>query len=105
MNNKLYISNLNYKATWEEIKEFFSQYGEVEFVKLLFDRETKRPRGNGFVTFINAEDAAKALEQGNGVEFQGRAISIAYAKPREEKADGGYSNSDGGNDYQAEPGE
>lgn len=96
-NNKLYVSNLNYRASWQDLKEFFSQYGEVEFVKLLFDRNTKRPRGNGFVTFINVEDAAKALEEANGQEFMGRELSLAYAKPREEGATG--------DEPMAEPGE
>lgn len=83
--DKLYISNLNYRASWQDVKEFFGQYGEVAFVKLLMDRDTNRPRGNGFVTFESPEAAAKALEEANGVEFMGREVSVAYARPREEK--------------------
>ena len=70
---------------WPELKEFFSQWGEVEYTSVALDRETKRSRWFGFVTFVNAEDAARAKEEANEQELQGRPIYIDFAKAREDK--------------------
>ena len=61
--NKLFIGNLDSRVKWFHLKEFFSQYGEVSYTKVVFDRETKRSRGFGFIVFANEEDAANALDK------------------------------------------
>lgn len=66
------------------MKEFFWQWGEVEYASVSLDRETRKSRWFGFVTFINAEDAAKAKEEANEQELEWRPIYIDFAKAREE---------------------
>ena len=83
-NNKLFVGNLHWHVRWPELKEFFSQWGEVEYASVSLDRETKRSRWFGFVTFVNAEDAAKAKEEANEQELQGRPIYIDFAKARDD---------------------
>jgi RNA recognition motif-containing protein len=76
---------MNYRTTQEEINTLFSQYGEVESVKLISDRETGRAKGFGFVTMNNDDEAKKAIEELNEKEFEGRTLRINEAKPREER--------------------
>ena len=83
-NNKLFIWNLHWDVRWQDLKEYFSQYGEVAYASVSLDRETKRSRGFGFVTFVNAEDAQNAYEQANEVEFKGRQLYLDWARAREE---------------------
>ncbi len=80
MNRKLYIGNLDFGITEDELRELFSQHGEVQDVKLVTDRETGRPRGFGFVTMATADDASKAMEELNGQSVRGRNISIDLAR-------------------------
>lgn len=82
---QIYVGNMNYRTTAEDINKLFSQYGEVESVKLVSDRETGRAKGFGFVTMNNDSDAKEAIEALNDKEFDGRTLRINEAKPREEK--------------------
>ena len=79
---KLYVGNLPYSATEEGIETLFSQYGELESVTLIKDRDTGRAKGFGFVEFVNQADAEKALEL-DGKDFEGRTLKVNMAKQRE----------------------
>jgi RNA recognition motif-containing protein len=88
MNKRIYVGNLPYTANEDELRELFSQYGEVVSVSLVTDRETGRPRGFGFVEMPAdaADDAISALD---GKDMGGRALRINEARPREPRRDGG----------------
>ncbi|MDQ2973742.1 MAG: RNA-binding protein [bacterium] len=83
MNAKLYISNLSYNLTEDELKEALSQYGEVTSVRIITDRETNRSRGFGFAEFANGDDAKAAMEGLNGQELSGRELRIAEAREKD----------------------
>ncbi|MDR1146294.1 MAG: RNA-binding protein [Verrucomicrobiales bacterium] len=80
----IFVGNLPFKATEEEIEQLFAAHGTVHSVKLLTDRETGRPRGFGFVEMDDAE-AANAVAALDGKDFQGRPLRINEARPREER--------------------
>src|SRR5437588_3720019 len=91
MATKLYVGNLSFKTTGDDLREYFSQAGEVESASVIEDRETGRSRGFGFVEMATAEGAAAAIEQFNGKEFGGRTLTVNEARPRAERgAGGGY---------------
>ncbi len=80
----IFIANLNYKVPSEKLQEIFGEYGEVSSAKIIFDRETKRSKGFGFVEMPNDDDALRAIEDLNGVEIDGRQIVVKQANEREE---------------------
>ena len=80
--NKLFVGNLDRHLRWQELKDFFGQWGEVTYAKIMLDRETNRSRGFGFVVFANDEDAAKAKEEAEGQELEGRELHVDFAKAR-----------------------
>lgn len=84
----IYVGNLSYDATEEELKTLFAQYGEVESVKLVTDRETGKPRGFGFVQ-MEDKGALAAIEALNGKELGGRNLRINEARERSERPSGG----------------
>ena len=86
MANKLYVGNLPYSMTNEEMQQTFSQAGAVVEAVVMMDRDTGRSRGFGFVTMASQEDANKAIEMFNGKDMGGRAIVVNEARPREERA-------------------
>ena len=92
---KIYVGNLPYTATEDEIRELFEQYGGVESVILINDRETGRPRGFGFVE-MGESDADAAIEALNGVRFGGRSLTINEARPRSRNFSGGGGGGRGG---------
>ncbi|WP_104749049.1 RNA recognition motif domain-containing protein [Helicobacter cynogastricus] len=77
----IYVGNLVYSATEQEVEELFSQFGVVRSVKLIQDRETKRPKGFGFVEMEDA-DALKAISALDNTDFMGRTIRVTEANPR-----------------------
>ena len=85
MNKKLYVGNLNYEVTEEDLRQLFSSSGEVVDVKIITDRDTGRPRGFAFVTMASADDASKAIEALHGQGFHGRnlTVNLAREEPRE----------------------
>jgi RNA recognition motif-containing protein len=85
MDNKLYIGNLPYTATEEEVRNYFSQAGNVTSVALITDRATGRAKGFGFVEMATAEEAQKAISMFHGQDFMGRALTVNVARPREER--------------------
>jgi RNA recognition motif-containing protein len=91
MNNKLYVGNLSFDSTENELRDTFAPHGTVTDTCLIMDRMTNRPRGFGFVTMSTDEEAQKAMEALNGKDMGGRALTVNIAKPREERAPGSGS--------------
>ena len=88
MNNKLYVGNLSFQTSENELMDAFSEHGTVLEANLITDRDTGRPRGFGFVTMSAEEEAQKAVEALNGVELGGRQLTVNVAKPREDRSGG-----------------
>ena len=82
---RIYVGNLNYKATEQELRELFLSYGSVGEVLILKDRETQKPRGSGFVEMSVQLDAEFAIGQLNGAEFMGRELVVNEARPKENR--------------------
>jgi cold-inducible RNA-binding protein len=91
--SKLYVGNLPFNSTEEQIREFFSQAGDVSSVKIINDRDTGKSRGFCFVEMDNGENAISEL---NGKEFAGRKITVSEAREREERPSGGHGGGGGG---------
>ena len=89
MSSKLFVGNLSFNTTENDLNDAFAAYGTVVETNLMMDRETGRPRGFGFVTMSSPEEAQKAIEALNGKEVDGRALTVNVARPREERAPGG----------------
>ena len=98
MSTRLYVGNLNFRTTSDELRAHFSQAGEVESASVVEDRETGRSRGFGFVEMATSEGAAAAIEQFNGKDFNGRNITVNEARPRTERGGGGGGGYGGGRD-------
>jgi RNA recognition motif-containing protein len=104
MSTKLYVGNLSFGITDNDLQEYFAQAGTVESVKIIEDRETGRSRGFGFVEMSSAEEAQAAIEQFNGQDLDGRNLVVNEARPREEGGGGNrggrgnYGSNRGGND-------
>ena len=81
MTKKMYVGNLPFSSTEEDVQDLFSQYGEVESVKIIYDKETGRSRGFGFVE-LSEETAQEAMRTLDGNKFAGRTLKINEAKPR-----------------------
>lgn len=93
---KLFVGNLPFSATEDDIRALFSKHGNVASVSIITDRETGRPRGFGFVE-MEAADASKAIAALNETDFQGRTMNVSEAKARPERSDrdrGGRSQRD-----------
>jgi RNA recognition motif-containing protein len=89
MNNKLFVGNLSFQTTENELQDAFAAYGTVTETNLMVDRMTNRPRGFGFVTMGSDAEAQAAIEGLNGRDLGGRAITVNVARPREERPAGG----------------
>ncbi len=89
MSTKLYVGNLAFQTTSEELQALFAQAGTVESASVVEDRMTGRSRGFAFVEMATAEEANAAVEQFNGKEVGGRALKVNEAKPRENRGGGG----------------
>jgi RNA recognition motif-containing protein len=92
---KMYVGNLPFSVTQDQLEGLFSNYGNVEEVAVITDRDTGRPRGFAFVT-MSDEDARKAIEELNGNEFEGRALTVNEAKARTDRPRGGGGGGGGG---------
>src|SRR2546430_11933639 len=101
-NNKLFVGNLSFNTTENDLQDAFAAHGTVMEVNLMTDRETGRARGFGFVTMSTPEEAEAAINALNGKDLDGRALTVNVAKPREERSGGvggarrGGGGSDGG---------
>ncbi len=89
MTKKLYVGNLSYDTTEEQVRELFSQAGEITEVALITDRETGRPKGFGFVEMATEEGAQEAIKRFNGYTLDNRNLTVNEARPREERSGGG----------------
>jgi RNA recognition motif-containing protein len=87
MSKKLYVGNLSYDTTSDDLRDAFSQFGSVTSAEVMMDRETGRSRGFGFVEM--ADGAAEAIKGLDLTELQGRKITVSEARPREERRGGG----------------
>ncbi len=96
MESKLYVGNLSYNMSEDDLRQLFAQAGEVKEVTLIKDRETQRAKGFGCVEMATAEDAQKAIQMFNNYDLDGRALSVAIARPREERGGGGGGGGRGG---------
>ncbi len=89
MSMKLYVGNLAFQTSSEDLQQLFAQAGTVESASVVEDRETGRSRGFGFVEMSSKEEGAAAIEQFNGKEVNGRNLTVNEAKPRENRGGGG----------------
>src|SRR2546425_997136 len=106
MSTKLFVGNLSFDTTENDLQDAFAAHGTVVEANLMMDRATGRPRGFGFVTMSSPEEAQKAIDGLNGKELGGRALTVNIARPREERSccggggggspRGGYGGGGGG---------
>ncbi|MBK9154041.1 MAG: RNA-binding protein [Chloracidobacterium sp.] len=96
MTMKLYVGNLPFKTSTQDLEQLFGQVGTVESTNIIEDRETGRSRGFGFVEMSSKEEGEKAIEEFNGKEFDGRELKVNEAKPQENRNRGGYGGGRGG---------
>ena len=99
MSMKLYVGNLAFQTSDEDLQQLFAQLGTVESASVVEDRETGRSRGFGFVEMTNREEGEAAIQQLNGKEFNGRNLTVNEARPREDRGNrgGGGRGGFGGN--------
>jgi RNA recognition motif-containing protein len=86
---KIYVGNLSFSTTEQTLEGLFSNYGQVDEVAVITDRDTGRPRGFAFVTMNNDTEAQAAIEAVNGTEFEGRTLTCNEAKPQVKRGGGG----------------
>jgi cold-inducible RNA-binding protein len=89
MSAKLYVGNLSFNTTENDLQDLFATVGPVQEATIMQDRMTAKSRGFGFVTMSEASDAQKAIQQFNGKQVEGRALTVNEARPREERGSGG----------------
>ncbi|MDQ2920545.1 MAG: RNA-binding protein [Acidobacteriota bacterium] len=99
---KLYVGNLSFQTSSEDLQQLFAQAGTVESATVVEDRDTGRSRGFGFVEMASKEDGEKAIQQFNGTDLNGRNLTVNEARPREDRGNrggggrGGYGGGGGG---------
>lgn len=94
----IYVGNLSYEVTQEDVASIFAEYGTVKRVQLPTDRETGRMRGFGFVEMASDAEESAAIEALDGAEWMGRDLKVSKARPREERGPGGGGNRRGNQD-------
>jgi|ERR1700689_688068 RNA recognition motif-containing protein len=95
----IYVANLSFAVQDEDLREFFTPYGEVTSAKVIMDKVSGRSRGFGFVEMSDDESARKAIAELDGATVEGRAIKVNEAKPKEDKPFGGGGNRGGGGGF------
>jgi cold-inducible RNA-binding protein len=96
-NSKLYVGNMSFKTTEDDLRQHFGQFGSVTDVYVAMDKMTGRPRGFAFVTMGTAEEAKLAAEKTNGVDLGGRPLTVNEARPKEDSGGGrGFGGGGGG---------
>jgi cold-inducible RNA-binding protein len=90
--NKLYIGNLPFTATDADLSEIFSQCGAVDSARVITDRETGRSKGFGFVEMASSDEAQKAIDDLNGKDLEGRALTVNEARPQAPRPSAGYGS-------------
>ena|SRR5688572_30014171 len=99
MNTKLFVGNISFNTTENDLQDAFAAHGTVTEANLMVDRMSGRPRGFGFVTMSNPEEAQKAIEAMNGASLDGRNLTVNLARPREERSGGGGGGGGGDRGY------
>jgi cold-inducible RNA-binding protein len=94
MTKKLYVGNLSYSANEDQLRELFSQVGEIAEVTIITDRETGRSKGFGFVEMVTEDASREAIKRFNGYSLDNRNLTVNEARPREERSNSGFG---GGN--------
>ncbi|HEV8324347.1 MAG TPA: RNA-binding protein [Myxococcota bacterium] len=89
MGKKLYVGNLSYGVTSQQLQELFGQYGSVQSADVIADRDSGRSKGFGFVEMSSDAEAKAAIDALNGTEHEGRTLTVNEAKPREDRGGGG----------------
>ena len=92
METKLYVGNLSYATTEDELRTLFAQAGTVESVDLIKDRSTGRSKGFGFIVMSNQSELEKAIQMFNSYSLGDRELTVNIARPREERTSGGYGS-------------
>src|SRR4030042_2716433 len=100
---KMYVGNIPYNATEQDLRDLFSEYGEIESLKIMKDNFTERSKGFGFIEMVNENDAKKAIATLNGKDFMGKSLTVAEARPQQKRQGfnkrssgyGGYGESGG----------
>lgn len=82
---KIYVGNIPYDSTEEDLRELFAEYGEIESLKIVNDQFTGRSKGFGFIEMVNEEDAKKIIATLNGKVFKGKALTLAEARPQQKR--------------------
>ncbi len=95
MNTKLFVGNLSFNTTENDLQDAFAAHGTVVETNLMTDRDTGRPRGFAFVTMGSPEEAQKAIQAMNGAQMDGRSLTVNEARPKEERGGGGNSRGGG----------
>lgn len=98
-NAKLYVGNIPFASTAQDLETLFGQAGTVNVVEIIFDKFTGRSRGFAFVTMGSSEEAQKAVEQFHGHQVEGRALAVNIARPREERAPRQFGGGGGGGGF------
>jgi RNA recognition motif-containing protein len=96
VNNKLYVGNLPFETSEDDLRELFSQAGAIRAITIPMDRQTNRPRGFAFVEMETPDDAGKAIEMFNGQQMDGRTMNVSEARPPENRSGGGGNRDRGG---------
>jgi RNA recognition motif-containing protein len=92
----IYVSNLSFNVTDEDLRDYFAEYGEVTSAKVIMDKFTSKSRGFAFVEMSDDEAAKKAIQELDGASVDGRTIGVSVAKPREDRGAGGPKGGGGG---------
>ena len=95
----IYVGNLSYQTTEDELRDLFAEFGDVVSAKLIADKCTGQSKGFGFVEMSNNSEAQKAMDELNGRDVNGRGITVNQARPRQERSRGGGRGYGGGNRY------
>ncbi|MBL9214781.1 MAG: RNA-binding protein [Opitutaceae bacterium] len=95
-NSKLYVGNLPFASTAQDLEALFGQVGTVSVVEIIFDKFTGRSRGFAFVTMSSPEEAQKGVDKFHGYELEGRALAVNIARPREERPPRSFGGGGGG---------
>lgn len=96
MNNKLYVGNLPYSTSEDDLRQMFSEAGNIRSITIPMDKMSNRPRGFAFVEMETGEEASKAISMFNGQEMDGRTLNVSEARPPENRGGGGGGYSSGG---------
>ena len=95
----IYVANIPFKASEDELRELFAQHGDVSSVKIILDKETNRSRGFGFVEMADSESAKNAINELNGYSFLGKELVVNEARPKSDTPRSGRSGNRGGGGY------